>query len=500
MAFFRIGNTGIAFGSIVQAIDLSQGEGPTTGLTHSLSIQYVDGSGVLQTATATPGSGLSITVPQGSPIFLDASACRSVETNADTEGEAWTGLGHRFDSGEALGGTWSLSGIPRDVVTGAGIAGHVYTTSGSFTLSHWVRDSAARQGLLTVSVTVPSLAAGTDIAEGGSWPTWQSNTVYNLAAGTNHTAKGAINLSGLHNVVIRKTGSGADPVVGTVNWHTVNISSTAQSRTRGCRLIGIDAANVQDSAVGSLYCAIVNGRCRQYNTAPHSYYWSVEAVGQTQKDNICRTRGLAFWNCGEVNSNGTNYVFIGEMKNVIARNVDFNKTGGDSGQHVWRGWFDGMDLTGCRFRSAVSLMSYNKIQGADNGSTFDAWPDDDRMGVWNGVAYRPVSRKLVMRNNVYGASGSNNSVGTNIEVMPENNDVADDQAIELSSVENNVWFVTSYVGMAVSFDGRHHQYFNNKLNLGAGSEVPYATNSRTNRIPPGWEGPYINAARPVVVP
>jgi hypothetical protein len=201
-----------------------------------------------------------------------------------------------------------------------------------------------------------------------------------------------------------------------------------------------------------------------------------------------------------MNSNGTNYVFINEVKNLIGRNVDFNKTAGDTGSHVFRGWYDGLDLSSCRFRSAVSLMSYNKIQGAENGSTFDVWPSDDTMGPWNGSLNRPVCRKIALRKNVYGASGSNNSVGTNIEIMPENNDAAPDQAIEMSSVEDNVWYVTSFVGMNVSFDGRFHQYYNNKLNLGAGGETPYSTNFRTNRIPPGWEGPYLNLARPVVVP
>lgn len=500
-SFFKIGEVGIVFGATSYAIDLSGGGGGVAGLTHTVTVEYVDGSGVKQTATATPDAGAAITLPLGSPVWIDATASRSTETNADTEGEAWTGLGHRIDSGEALGGTWSLSGAAKDVVTGPGVAGHVYTTAGTFTLRHWLRDSAGRQSFADFTVTVPSLAAGTDINTGGSWPTWASNTVYNLASGTDHTAKGAINLSGLHNVVIRKTGSGADPIVGAVNWHTVNISASAQSRTRGCRLIGIDAASVNESSVGSLYCAIVGGRCRSYETSADQYYWENEASTQTQKDNICRVRGLALWNCGEINSNSSNYVLIFSAKNLTARNVDFRKTTGDSGQHVFRGWFDGLDLRHNRFRSSVALMSYNKITGADNGATFDAWPANDTLGVWNGALYQPVCRKIVLAGNVYGASGSNTPAGQDVELCPENDDApSPDQAVEMAALEDNVWYAASTSGLDAWFSGRNIAYVNNKANLGAGGEISYTPNARLNRTPSGWNGPYVTSARPVVVP
>jgi hypothetical protein len=498
-SFFKIGEVGIALGGGLYTIDLSTGGGGVAGLTHTVTVEYVDGSGVKQTATATPDAGASITVPLGSPMWLDATASRSTETNADTEGEAWTSLGNRFDSGEALGGTWSLSGAAKDVVTGAGVAGHVYTTAGTFTLRHWLRDSAGRQSFADFTVTVPAMAAGTDINTGGSWPTWASNTVYNLAAGTDHTAKGAINLNGLHNVVIRKTGAGADPLVGAVNWHTVNASDVAQSRTRGCRLIGIDAASVNESSVGSLYCAIVGGRCRSYETSADQYYWENEAATQTAKNNICRPRGLTLWNCGEINSNSSNYVLIFTAKNFTARNVDFRKTTGDSGQHVFRGWYEGLDFRHNRFRASVATSSFNKITGADNVSAMDAWPADDTLGVWNGALYQPVCRKIVLGGNVYGASGGTTPSAQEIECCPENDvGASGDQALELIAIEDNIFFQTTDV--QVWFSGRHMQHYNNKYNMGAGAEVPYSYDVRLLRTPSGWEGPYPNSARPVVVP
>lgn len=498
--FFKIGSVGISFGAMSKAFEFSGGGLPTDGLTHTMTIQYVDASGVLQTVVATPSSATVISVPLGSPIFFDSTASTSVDAISDSEGESWVTTTHRYDTGEGLSGTWSLTGANKNVIIGAGILGHVYTTPGSFTFRDWFRDASLRQSLLNVTINVSDLAAGTDIAVGGSWPTFVSNTVYNLAAGTDHTSKGSLNLNGLHNVVIRKTGSGADPIVSQVNWHTANISSSVEARTRGCRLIGIDS-RVSESSVGSLYCSIVNGRCRQYDTSADEYFWDNEAVGQTQKDNIYRTRGLALWNCGEINSNSSNYVLIFAAKNVVARNVDFHKTTGDAGQHVFRGWFDTLDLRLNRFRSSVPLMSFNKITGADNGTTFDVWPSTDRIGVWNGVKYLPVCRKITINGNIYGASGSVTPTGQDIEICPENDDApSPDQAIEMASLESNVWYTASTSGVDAWFSGRYIQYFNNKVNLGAGGEISYNTNARVNRTPPSFQGPYTNADRPVVVP
>lgn len=470
--------------------------GVPAGLTPQLVAQYVDNSGVLQSATADKDNTPSISGVAPFTVWFDASGSRSVSTDADDKAGAWNYMNYRFDSGEALGGTWSLTGEAKDVREGAPVCGHVFTAVGTHTFTLTVRDSEGRQGFITMTVDVTAPAAGTTITAGTSWPTWADGTVYNLNAGSDYTSMGTINLSGRRNILIRKTGSGADPIVGTIRLDTRDVVGTAASRTRACRTLNVNVNEIQESSIGSLYCGVIGGRLGSYEPASAQYYWENEATTQIEKNNICRTRGFAFWDCGEVNSNGTTYVYIGEGIHMMARNVDFNKTAGTDSAHVLRGWFNGFDLRCNRFRSAVDFMSYNKIQGADNGSTFDAWPEDDTYGVWNGAMYRPICRHVVLEHNIYGAVGSDNAAGTNIEVMPENNDAAADQALELHSIAHNRWYVSSWVGMNNSFDGRNIYYRDNKLNLGAGTETPYSFSSRTNRIPPGWEGPYVNTARP----
>lgn len=507
MSYYRIGDTGIFITATgVRRVNFAAAPPPPPpgGLTVVSTAQYVDTSGNLQTVTANSSTTPTITGVAPLSVRFNSGGSRSIATTGDTEGEAFTQMAHRFDSGEGLAGTWSLTGGNKNVIEGAPIVGHVFTSTGTHTVTQWVRDSEGRQSLVTFSAVISAPGAGTDVAVGGSWPTITNGMIINLAAGTDHSGKGTLNLSGLHNVLIRKTGSGADPIVSAINWDNRNTVGTVASRTRGCRTLNIAVGSVNESAIGSLYCSVVGGNLGSYSMTPATWFWENEASTQNEKDNIRFPRGMSLWDCGVVSSNGTSYVVIGEASNFTARNVDFNKTTGDAGQHVLRGWFRGLDLRHCRFRAnaGVAFTSYCKLQGSDNGSTLDPWPEDDKIGVWNGSKYFPTAGEYVVSNNVFGAAGSNNSPGNNIEMLPEN-DSGLDQAIELCSLENNVWYVTSWSGWSNAFAGRHMQYANNRMNLGAGGEAQYqsgATTGRLDRVPPGWDGPYINAARPVVVP
>lgn len=505
MAFLRYGDVGLIIkeGFAISAIALAAGGGggATPGLTHTITAETVNPAGTLVTATATPDAPAALTVGLGVPLWFDATASRSVATDADTEGEAWMGLGNRFDSGEALSGTWALTGASKNVVTGPGIAGHVYTTEGTFTYRHWLLDSAARVSFADFTFTVPSLGAGTDIAVGGAWPTLVDGGVYNLAAGTDHSAKGDVDWTGLHNVVFRKVGVGADPIISGIKLHNTGRSDVVQTRTRGCRTIGIDVGTVNEGRTGSLYCAVVQGRCRVYEPSATQYQWENEAATQNEKNNIRNPRGFALWDCGVMTSNSTNYVLIHVAKNLIARNVDFHKTTGDGGQHVFRFWGDGLDFRHNRFRSSVATTSFNKITGADSGSTTNAWPSDDTLGPWDGALYWPVCDRIALVGNVYGAAGSTLPGAQDIEICPENDVGASPaQPIKRAAFENNVWQQATTTGADIWMGGSYIHYENNKVNLGAGGEIAYTTGVRYNRVPVAFQGPYDSTARPVVVP
>lgn len=505
MTLLRTGTTsqGLLFTAASASAVTFQSVGPTEGLTISVVAEYVDTDGDLQTATADSSTTPTISGVAPFYVWFDVSGSRSVSTDANTEGKAWTNMGYRFDSGEGIAGNWSLTGLPKNVVEGAPVFGHLFTEAGSHVSTFWVRDSEGRQGSVTVNMNISAPGAGVDVAEGGSWPTITDNMVLNLAAGSNHSGKGTLNLSGRYGVRIRKTGVGAGPIVSRINWDNRFVESSPVARTRNCSIQGINVPVVGESPIGSLYCSLVDHPGTVRHAAESlTYWWETGTTTENQKNNIRYSRGTCWWNINEMVSDPDNggYVLIWGAKNCTFRNVDFNKTVGLNNSHVFRGGEDGFDMRYNRFRVATQTMSYNKIQGWNNGSTFDTWSPEDRVGVWNGAQYQYVCRKMAVEHNIYGAAGSNNTVGTNIEVLPENNDLEPAQAIEMISVANNIWYTASWVGMNNSFSGRNLYFYNNKLNLGAGTETPYDTGERPNRIPSGWDGPYVNAARPVVVP
>jgi hypothetical protein len=468
---------------------------PPTGLDLQVIAEWVDADGVKQTATADNNGSITITGLAPLRVWFDASGSRS--DSEDDASTAWTSMNYRFDMGEATGETWSLTGDSKDVYEGAPAIGHVYEEPGTFTKVLTVRSTSGLQGSLSITVEVGARGAGTDVALGGSWPTMVSGGVYNLANG-DHSAKGQIPWNGMHNVLVRAQ-AGATPTVSNQYWDSRGITDSVLSRTRACAFQGITIPKLYDGLSGSLYCSVVGGHLERYEGEPIGWYFANQSSTENERNNLRYPRGLALWDCGVmVSRGGDHYVHIGSSKNFTLRNVDLNKTSGDTGQHVFRGQLNSLDIRSCRFRvaSGASTQAYIKVHGFDN-STFDEWHADDRYGVWNVGAYNYVAEKISINGCILGASGSNNSVGSNFELMPENNDSGPPpQGVRYVSVERVNWYATS--GQGIGMSGQAFQYHDNKHNLGAGSEVSYYTNNRPNRTPAGWGG-YVNSARPTIV-
>lgn len=468
------------------------------GLTLQLAVDYVDTSGVLQTAVADSFTTPTITGVAPFFVWFDGTASISEATDATTPGAAWRRMNCRFDTGEGLSGTWSLTGANKNVIEGPGaVMGHVYTTVGTHHATMERVDSDGRVGTISIDVVVTDPGAGTNINTGGSWPTWVSGTVYNLAAGTDHSGKGTANLNGVHNVLIRKTGSGADPIVSKINWDNRNVVGTSVTRTRNCRIENINVAVVEESSIGQLHCAVVNhSGTLQYVVAALMYYWPVEASTQTERDNMAYVRGLAFWNCARIASSPDNYVYITQAKNVVFRNCVLAKTTGDSGQHVFRGDYDGLDLQLNQLLAEANSSTYVKVTGWENGSTFDSWPANDRYGPSaGGTPYKPVTQKIVVRNNILGGTGGNNVTGLDVEVLPENDEAGSpDQGHRMTVVNGNRKFTN--VAAALWMRGQDTLCYDNLINMGAGASFGVSLTQRPNRVPASLDGPNSETAPP----
>lgn len=499
---------------------------PSSGITPAMTVGYMDTSNVRHWDSVTDGV---TTITGVAPFLVEffGGDTRSEETDADDDVGAWWNIGYHIDYGEALGGTWSRSGRPKDTDRGGPMFAHTYTTAGTFECRMTCRDSAGNQAFIRVNVvvTMPEVDV---VMTSGVIPTWTDNTVYGAPAGGTW---GDFNTNGRSNIIIMKTGEGADPVFGIWTVDGRNETNAVINRTNGVRFWNCDVARMTCGNVSFDYCGVVGGRLRTI-ALPGMQYSRDQLIENNrtaqQAANVRMLRGMFLHDCGEVNPvAGTDYVQIGEgrgchWKNVWARRTDVV---GVQTEHNLRGVYAYSSFRHVLFTcETTAFRSFNKFNGwdcilgvdlTDSGGGIpvangvpDEWQADDTLvemvpdAPTAGTARRrglPSSR-IALSDNVYG-SAADGEPEANVGAGPENNDALQPgQGAELVSHEYSIWYRTtitynaSYTGRGV---GMRECYFN----MGAGSAVGISAGTdHPRRTPDGWEGPYFTSgSRPVVV-
>lgn len=335
MSFYRINGQGLAISSSgVFAIDL--GSPPPSGeITPELRVEFVDGSGNLQSVVVESGV-TSITGTAPFMMHLDASGTRLPTAYAaqgaitNEEAYAWLMGGYRLNSGEGIAGTWQFGGGDINEHTGAPIFGHVFTQTGTHTVRLKIRDALANEQTVSFTVTVNAPAAPTIIeTSAGSWPAWVSGTHYALRAGGDYTSFGAIDLRERHNIIISKTGAGADPIVSEFRpdgRNVINAPEASWSLSRGNRTLDIDVGVFAEGGVQFIHCGVVRGRCRTFREGIKDFYYDNDTFNADTRSSVRRARGLFLWRCGVMETGSSNYVMIGGARHRHIADVDFVMT------------------------------------------------------------------------------------------------------------------------------------------------------------------------------
>lgn len=463
------------------------------GLSLQMVATYMDEDGDRQSVTANNTTTPMITGVTPLQVWFDATGSRSVATDADDEAGAWANMSYRFDAaGATPAGNWSLTGKPKNRIEGPPKTFFMLEEAGTHTITLTVVDREGRQGSITITAVLTAPGAGTNVGAGGSWPTITDKMVLRLERGVNHTAKGTLSLAGREGVRIEPFGEGAAPIVSRIDFDDRYEEASPVQRTRNCTINGINVGIVGESLIGQEFCAVLNHPGTfYYAPSTQSLGWQVSTANQTIRDNMAFPVGMGFWNCAGITCWPDNYVFIHFGKYWGFRNCVLDKNTGDAGQHVLRGGWDTLDLRGNLLENTAATSSYAKITGWDNGPkalpVIDAWPVADRYGVWNGAPYKPLSRYILIEDNDFGSASSASASQLLIEAMPENDDEGSE--VELNqyvSVINNRFYYTPGETKYVGFGAKDVLYYNNKMNSGAGAEIEYGTNLRTNRLPDGW--------------
>lgn len=503
--FFKRNTLGIIIhNGLLATVALAGGPAPST-VTPNLVVGYVDSSGVAHETTVVDNV---TTITGKAPFSVEFLGYGSVSQQADsnTAEKAFWDLGFLFNYGENLGTTWSLTGLAKDTDRGIPVTAHTYTTVGTHQARMTCRDSAGNQAFVRVNVVVTDPGAGVDMTS-GVIPTWVSGTTYNAPAGGTW---GATNFSGLHDIIIRKTGAGADPVFGAVTLEGDAQTSGTQVRAAGIRFQNCDVAQVQWFGAGMSYCSFVGGRVRMVSLPYMMYYADQAAIGTAAlAANTKIARGLFLQDTGELNDSGAGYVMIGDCRSLHFKNVYSRKT--TSAQHNIRGTYRNSSFRHCLLNNSVAgSVSYWKFQGwmatlnlnlPTYRGDMDEWQDNDTVATGAGGRRLglPCSHVAVVDSRM-GLSGSDQPAA-NAGFGPENNDVDAAEGSEFAGFEHcsYVWTNQWYT---LDLSGRYLGRRDVKLTDGAGAEINVAAGvNHPNRTPIGWEGPYFTTGtRPVVVP
>ena len=339
--FFRVGDTdrGVLVtkeGAKTVTFVAAPPPPPSGDVLPAMKVDYVDGSGVLQSVDVVNGvTSISGTAPF--MMHLDASGSRfptayaAQGTFADEESFAFWMGGYRLNYGDSVGGTWTFGGGSRDEDLGPPVFGRVFETTGTHTVRLKCRDALGNESTLSFTVVVSAPASPTIIeTAAGAWPTWVSGTHYALRAGGNYTSFGALDFRERHNVIISKTGAGADPIVGTFRPDGRGVIDAAEntwSLGRGIRTWNIDVANFAEGGVQFIHCGVVGGRCRAYSEGIKDYIYSNDTTNANTRASVRRGRGVFLWNCGEVGRGDSTYVMIGGARHRHLVGADFVMSG-----------------------------------------------------------------------------------------------------------------------------------------------------------------------------
>lgn len=154
-------------------------------------------------------SKLSGVAPLG--VLFDATATTH---GGDADVNAFVDLTYAFNFGDTSSGTWTHSGLSKNVQEGGALAAHVFDTPGTYSVSVVVQDDAGESSTATLSIEVEdpdlvfagedTLCLSTGTAMDGcpagarllpslnAWPTFESNKRYLLRAGDDFMDLGGV--------------------------------------------------------------------------------------------------------------------------------------------------------------------------------------------------------------------------------------------------------------------------------------------------------------------
>jgi hypothetical protein len=235
--------------------------------------------------------------------------------------------------------------------------------------------------------------------------------------------------------------------------------------------------------------------------------WS-QGGNATARNNVTYCRGFYLQNTGVMTPNG-DYCVIFDSSGAYFRAVRFEH---NAAEHIVRGMQHENTFRSCLWKATgPNTRTYMIMQGSGTSGVDppDPW-DYINWRVGSATLNRPFSAacsKSYVHNCQFGEAGHQLPWAYG-NAGPENNDTGQFvQGTELCGGEDSVFFKTANPagtnGLGIDLNGRELFWRNMKMDMGAGAQASHEQGREPNRIPTGWNGPYLVQSantRPLVVP
>lgn len=513
---------------------------PGGDLIPALAVEYVDASGVRHRTNVAADGSTSISGVAPMYLHLDATGTRAVTSWASYSGGAsiytptsypasadrnaiaeqvynYLAVGYRFNYGGSISGTWAYPegfNDPKNDELGHPITDTVVENAGTHTIRLKVRDEAGREATIQFTVVASAPGAATNITTGGGgWPNWASGTRYTLNAGADYSSYGTLDTGGRHNIIIEKTGAGADPIVS--GWTPDGRSKFGETvefapRARHIRLVNINVTTFSEGQRGSDLCCMIGGRAGRYNSSGIENLFS---EGSSAVQSVARyTNCAGFFGTHLQNLNDTSggYVMFGTLRGLAIKGCLVEAV--QNGTTTWammRIYGEHLTWRNSKFRISATQTSSNGIPISNlsmNGTGETLWRADDRpAAVGSSVREGTINRfsgayrcqfwdaTSNLTNALYSTGGNPTAVQS---VHPF-----------LGGMEDCVYHPSGDIAITLqtgNLGGRAMYWRNNRKAMGSGDYVPLAStfdpnasggNGNTN-----WNGAYLGESantRPV---
>jgi len=490
----------LTFGCTSEPID-------TSGAGGSSSSTGGGGRDPVGTSTSSSGSGgaasstltasiqaTRVSGPAPLAVLFDSTATTTATPTTDTFRE----LTYDFDFGDVGSGTWAISGKSKNAESGGPLAAHVFDTPGTYVVK--VRAANASGGYsdasVTITVTDPTTVfTGTKticVSPAANYTGCPSGATKQTTLPSNYNGKrvllhkgesfGDITITdGMSNVIVASYGSGAKPIVTTVQvgaWRP----ATANFATEVV-VMDLNVTNSMSQSLGSrvlFYRNDVHGADGNLKmTLGDPYYWYAGDPYRVVPQS-------AFYNAREIffvenDALGTGPAGQGAYGSA-SQSALLGNTYGNEQQHSVR-------LTA--FHKGV--IAHNEIQGISSDGIRHALKlhsgglnpyadgfinDNSGEGGW-------ASSQIVVADNLFGNAADNND--WTIGLSPQNGEYA--EGVEDAIVENNRFVHGIKTSTDVIFGGRRLTTRGNTV-VGGGALLQGV--GHDGALPDDWKGPYYN--------